>query len=464
MLVIGCSPVPPPKESVAVQPAAVPPQKPVKPRPKVATQPTVKVAAIKDPQPAPARGKPRPVDEARVLKAGLRKVVGMHLTLYTDLPSSPAVDGLVDVFDLAYPEWCRYFEVKESSGGDVWHMHGFLMVDKARFEAAGLIPAELPQFRHGFAIAYDLWLNEQPNDYYRRHLLLHEGAHSFMSTQLGGCGPPWYSEGLAELLATHRFENGKLTLGYFPQRREDVPQLGRIKLVREAVAQGKMLSVEDVLNYGPTAHLSNEPYAWCWALAAMLDGHPRYQVRFRALKAEVTDNVTASFRRTFASDWDQLSDEWQVFAANLEYGDDLVRSAIEFASGKPPSSAGTRVKVAADRGWQSSGIRLEVGQTYRLRASGRFQLGQQPQIWWSEANGVSLRYYAGQPLGILLAAVRPEAQRAGQPSCFLQPQVVGLETTLRPTEAGTLYLMINDSPAERADNIGSPEVSVTADR
>src|SRR5476651_1632128 len=58
MLAVGCSPAAPPKETVAAQPASVPPQKPVKPRPKVSGPSPAQFAAIKDPQPAPARGKP----------------------------------------------------------------------------------------------------------------------------------------------------------------------------------------------------------------------------------------------------------------------------------------------------------------------------------------------------------------------------------------------------------------------
>ena len=86
-----------------------------------------------------------------------------------------------------------------------WRMTGFLMKDKARFAERGLLPGDLPPFAHGYSRGRNLWLYEQPSDYYRRHLLLHEGTHGFMNTILGGCGPPWYMEGMAELLGTHRW-------------------------------------------------------------------------------------------------------------------------------------------------------------------------------------------------------------------------------------------------------------------
>ena len=216
---------------------------------------------------------PRPLDAARVEAAGLERVEGPRLVLYTDLPRNPEIDALVQVFQQAYPQWCQYFQRPELISLP-WQMHGFLMQDKARFLACDALPANLPSIRHGYAIGMDLWLFEQPTSYYRRHLLLHEGTHSFMNTILGGIGPPWYAEGMAELLATHRFADGQVTLDYFPQNREEVSQLGRIKLVRDSVADGRLLTLSKVLDFGPGAHVENEPYAWCWAVAACSTARP----------------------------------------------------------------------------------------------------------------------------------------------------------------------------------------------
>ena len=124
----------------------------------------------------------------------------------------------------------------------------------------------------------------------------------------------------------------------------------------------------------------------------------------------------------------------------------------------------TTVTVAADRGWQNSGLRLESGVTYRLRASGRYQVANQPQIWWCEPSGVSIRYYHGQPLGILLAAVRPDPAGPGPtdaPSALIRPSAIGLGADLTPKQSGTLFLRINDSAGELGDNAGTLEVEVT---
>jgi hypothetical protein len=326
-----------------------------------------------------------------------------------------------------------------------------------------LLPDELPPFDNGFSYNFDLWIFDQSSDYYRRHLLLHEGVHSFMSTLLGSAGSPWYREGIAELLGTHRWSEGELTLGYFPARRDEVPMWGRIKIVRDALAAHRAKRLPDVLAYDPATQPGTDPYGWCWAAAAFLDGHPRYQARFRTLVKMVRQpDFNERWRRLVGADWECLMDEWQVFVADLEYGYDLKRTAIDFTAGQPLASSGGEATVRADRGWQNSGIALEAGATYRLRAAGRYQVANKPQIWWCEPNGVSIRYYHGRPLGILLAAVRPAAPSSG-PSPFVTPRAVGLEAALAPKQSGTLFLRINDSAAELEDNAGTLRVEVRAE-
>jgi len=396
-----------------------------------------------------------------VQEAGIRRISGKHLSLFTDLPSTPAVDELPEVFDQAFPQWCKYFGASPARLRD-WHATGCLMRDKTLFKRLKLLPDVVPPFDNGFSYNYDLWVVDQTSDYYRRHLLLHEGVHSFMNTVLGSCGPPWYQEGMAELLGTHRWQDGELTVGYFPAHREETPMWGRIKIVRDAFAARRAKRFPDVLAYDPATEPGTEPYGWCWAAAAFLDGHPRYQARFRTLGKIVRHrDFNDRFRRLLGADWDCLLEEWQVFVADLEYGYDFQRTAIDFARGKPLEPSGRQIVVRADRGWQNSGVSLEAGVDYELIAQGRYQVANQPQIWWCEPNGVSIRYYRGRPLGILLAAIRPDEPFSG-PCPFLAPTAVGLKAVLTPKRSGTLFLRINDSAAELADNSGTLAVRVQA--
>ena len=215
----------------------------------------------------------------RAQAAGFRRVEGERLVLFTDLPANPEIDALPRVFDQAYPQWCAYFSLPDQLSKP-WRMHAFLMGDRSRFKTTGVLPAELPPFAHGFCAGMDLWFDEQPSAYYRRHLLLHEGTHGFMHTVLGGVGPLWYAEGMAELLGTHHWADGRLKLDWFPRSREEVPMLGRIKTVYDAVAAGQPRSLAEILGMQPDNRFVDESYAWCWAAAALLDGDPRYQARF----------------------------------------------------------------------------------------------------------------------------------------------------------------------------------------
>lgn len=394
--------------------------------------------------------------------AAIRKLTGKHLTLLTDLPSSSEIDALPGIFDQAVPQWCEYFRLDPKRAAD-WRITGYLMSARERFETAGLVGKNVPQFKNGYSIARELFLYDQTSPYYRRHLLLHEGTHSFMNTLLGGMGPPWYTEGMAELLATHRLDAGKLTLNYFPRSTGEVPRLGRVEIVQTSVGSGRLLSLGQVLAYDNRAHLENEPYGWCWALAAFLDGHPRYRQRFRELPQFVArGDFSQQFRRLFEPDAGLLAEEWRLFASNLEYGYDFERSTLAIKPATPLAATGANVTIAADRAWQPSSVKLEAGKSYRLIATGRYQVAQKPRPWWCEPGGVTIRYYHGRPLGMLLAAVRPDTYDPAADG-LLKPSAIGLSGTLKPEASGTLYLRINDSNAELSDNAGKLDVKVTAE-
>lgn len=402
------------------------------------------------------------VDEQQVAQAGIRKLAGKRIAFYTDLPSGNEIDALPEIFDQAFPQWREYFGVAAEASAE-WRALGCLMKDRERFRRAGLLPPDVPDFPNGYARNFEFWLFDQPTDYYRRHLFLHEGTHVFMITQLGAMGPPWFGEGLAELLGLHRWRDGRLTLGYLPLSREETPLWGRIRIIQDAVAARRALRWQDVLAYDYHAHRQTEPYAWCWAAATLLERQPRYRARFHELFKHATDDdasFSARVERLFAPDWQAICEEWQLLVANMEYGYDVPRSAVDFAAGRPLPPGGARLRVAADRGWQNTGVRLEAGRTYRLTAAGRCTLAQTPRPWSCEPNGVSIRYYRGQPLGLLLAAVRSDQPAPGATTGLLRPWSIGLGAALQPSESGTLFLKLNDSPAELADNQGAYQVRI----
>lgn len=398
-------------------------------------------------------------DTARA--AGLRVVPGRHLTLLTDLPPRPAIDRIPAVFDQAVPQWAAYFGLSPEQLDD-WRVLGCLMGQADRFKAAGLLPSDLPPFPFAFQRGDQIWVHDQASDYYRQHLVLHEGTHAVMQHALGGTGPPWFMEGIAELLATHHWHDGSLQLGHFPEHRDQVPLWGRIKLVRDRVAQAQPLTLEQILAYGPRAHQQVEPYGWCWAVCTLLERHPQFQPRFRQLCRAVAASppqFEAEMRRLLADDWDDLRLAWQLMLADLDYGYDVGQAGVEPSAVRPQADGSWLVSLRADRSWQTTGISLVAGQAYRLTASGRFVLAQQPRAWICEPQGVTIRYFRGRPLGELAAIVVPEGAD-GWPA--LAPVPVGRRADLRPTTTGQLLLRINEMPGQLHDNSGRLQVHVGA--
>jgi hypothetical protein len=285
-----------------------------------------------------------------------------------------------------------------------------------------------------------------------------------MQTQLGGGGAGWYMEGTAELMGTHSWRDGRIALGAFPAKKADVPMWGRIKAIRDAAAAGKAWPLEAVLAIEKGRAMTTEHYAWTWALAALLDGHPQFQARFRGLKEQVADAAfNERFREAFAKDWNDVLAEWEAYIAELDYGYDLPRMAMVHRSAAAVEAKPQSVQMAADRGWQSTGWLLRGGESYRVTASGRFQIGDDGRPWPCEPGGVTIEYHDGRPLGALIGALRSVAGDAnGEPS-FARPMLIGLEATVRPEHDAALYVRVNDSPAKLQDNAGDVAVKIQAD-
>ncbi|MAV37231.1 MAG: hypothetical protein CMJ59_17440 [Planctomycetaceae bacterium] len=439
-----------------------PPQPSAEPRqsPEVAVEPPDRRPVM------PPSGRPaaaEKIDQERVAAFGIRRLQSLHLTLYTDLPPGGVIGELPEVFDQAIPQWCDYFQ-RDPAELTGWKLTGYVMQTPRRFRDAGLLPADVGPFLHGYNRGLEFWIHEQPTDYYRRHLMLHEGTHAFMQTQLGGAGPPWFMEGVAELLATHAWDGQRLTMRKMPTDRQQTPGWGRIRVIRDRVDAEQPLSLQQIFRYGPGAHRGVEPYAWSWAAATFFDQHPRWQAAFRALHRRVRGPATEfseRFMQQLRSDWTEITEEWQLFTHRMDYGYDVPRSAVVRRATRVVPDGGAEMQLETDRGWQASGWRLAADVTYLLTARGRYQLDDQPRIWWCEPEGVTIHYHRGRPLGMLLAAVSGQTPRAGDAVApWLKPISVGRTRHVTLREAGTLYLAINEPSRGLSDNIGAITVRI----
>lgn len=394
-------------------------------------------------------------------EAGMRQLQGRHITIFTDLPEDPSVAELPKVFDLAIPQWAAFFRVKPAQFVD-WHVRAFVMRNEVRFRNEGLLPADLPPFLHGYQRGDSLWVREQPSAYYQRHLLLHEGTHAFMQQCLGGTGAPWYMEGVAELLATHRWEQGQLQLKLFPRSRDEVPYWGRIKLVRESVASGRVLSLPDIFQLQSRRFLTVSAYAWSWAAAAFLDGHPEFRPTFQEIQSKAAlppAEFSAELWRRFEPQREHLNQAWQLFVSELDYGYAIEEDLIRFRSPTTPLTEPVRLEVATHVGWQSTGIELIKDRTYRIQARGRYQVVTGAETWPCGPQGVTIRYHGGLPKGMLVGAILGES-RPDNVTPLANPQPLGRDRTWKAERDGVLFLRINEPAGQRSDNRGTLTVQI----
>ncbi len=399
-------------------------------------------------------------DDQALADLGIHLYESRRLKLYSDLPPE-LVRPLPELMDRAYAAWEEYFgPLPPDRAESDFQMTGYIMRDRRLFLETGLLPDDLPDFPHGRHRGAEFWMNEQEHDFYRRHLMVHEGTHCFMTIMPQVSPPLWYIEGMAELFGTHRTSApGRSTFRIMPGASLDVRGWGRLQILAGERSAGRVQSLDEIFAYSGNSFLETKAYVWSWALCKFLDTHPRYRDRFHELRDYQEGSAfVRRFQEVFQPDQVEMNRDWAFFAADLDYGYDVERSVIDWKSGRA-LEVGSEAEddVAADRGWQSSGLSVKPGETYEISADGRVVLAVHPRPWESEADGVTIRYHADRPLGMLMARIVPDtvtkiAQKA--------TVGVGKRNVLTPTEPGTLYFRVNDFWGELADNSGAYRVKV----
>lgn len=409
-------------------------------------------------------------DDQRLAKLGFQKVAAERLILYSDLPAGELAD-LPDAVQQLYAVLEAYFgPLPPARNQAPYQMTAYLMGDTQRFKDAGIFTEGPAQPHEGWYLGNEFWWNRQATPYYTRHLMLHEATHCFMHVVPAVDCPPWYVEGMAELFGTHyRDEQGQFKFGILPDGPDRNPGWARISVLQDQIAAGKLRDVDEILKFQFDDFSQLPPYAWSWAFCHFLNNHPRYQVPFRQLARRVlSGGFTAQATELFAPLLPDLRDEWLLFAAQIQYGHNLERSAITFISGQelPAGQTSPSVQVAANAGWQSSQVAVQAGRKYRVRATGQFTLADRPKPWVSEPQGISIRYFAGQPLGRLMGAIRPAPISPPTPQSprreILNLIPLGPDATFTAPHSGTLYLRLNDAWNEIGDNSGTVQVEIEA--
>ncbi|MDO4584832.1 MAG: hypothetical protein Q4D62_12095 [Planctomycetia bacterium] len=413
---------------------------------------------------------PIQVERSVAEAAGLHVLEEGRLVLVTDLELDDAIRALPKLVTEAYEPMCRFFGIVPQED---WQLTAFLMKENAPFVEAGYLPEYLPAFLHGFSFNRACWLYEQPSEYYRRHLLLHEMVHSLVITHQGFVGPLWYAEGSAEYLATHDISARPLQLGWMPPNREATPYYARIREIRDAVAAGRGRTFEEAFTFQRDDYASDEVYYWGWSLFWFLANHPDTQEALREisplLKTSLSGRqLTERFFQKLGNKLPKICQEWEMFLATLDYGYVLEPMLWEEVATETLENEPLLRTVQAARGWQSTGIRVGKGTFLTLQAKGRFQIhvpGEEP--YPCEANGVTIEYFRGSPLGQLQAAILPEnppekldVTSAGT---FFQPHPVGRRNRWQVPRDGILFLRFNIPESRLPKCQGESRVKLTID-
>jgi len=396
--------------------------------------------------------------------ADLIKREGKYIHLTTDIESTAEIDTLVSSFDAAVPQWLEFWNLTEHDVAS-WKLDACVIRDRDRFKNDGLIPGDVPDFPFGFTLDDRCWVLVQKSDYYTRHLLLHEGAHSLAFHKWQGAGPTWFMEGTAEMLATHTGVGADVTINQIPANRDQVPYWGRFKLMNQLRNENKVPSIATVMRYQPNLLGQVDAYGWSWAATMMMQAYPEYRDTFMSSARNGRDTSSAFNRRMFLqlqTQWPVFNARWRMMCHDLDYGFDWDIEPIEISERDPIwNSDPISLDVHSNLGWQSVGVRIPPGASIKLTAVGTITLVDQPKPWTSEPEGITYQYNRGRPIGQLVACVLPNATVKSSLLPELTTQKVGQQTTVDIGQFSWLMLRVNDSVAGQSDNAGVYTVTVT---
>jgi len=377
---------------------------------------------------------------------------------------------------------------------------------------------ESVEFNHGLQRGYRFWMRHQNDDYYERHLLLHEFAHCFTHSdqqhtrtkgvrpRFSGAGPAgaahqrglaplvrlpeWFLEGSAEVFATHRLtahgrEKGVNSLlpatgspgavhqrdltplwefAVIPDGWDGFDGWGRVSeitrhagpAVADDLLRRSIPLLADVQNPSSSLRQDDGRYAFWWALCTLLRHHPEYAADWKQLcGARRTDDFTAIQQLLDARAKGKLVTDWLLFAESVCEGFDVQRSF--------PRHAETR-----ESGRDIAGTLMQLRADFGWQDSGfDFAAGDYIRIDCDGLCSLAMTTapWISEPQGITIGWYR--GRPVGEVLAVLVDSEggisrrfpVGRSRRLRIPRPGRLWLQINDSEASRHDNSASFQVT-----
>ena len=406
---------------------------------------------------------PPDINRQRLAAAGIHVLESRRLILLTDRDPESVRDlpPLADKCFQHLKDVCG--PLRPSRSGLEFQAIGCLMSDFELFQSMGLVPGPVVEMQHGQQFGYRFWMRDQAEDYYRRHLLLHEFVHVYMTCDTGLNDIPdgWFMEGAAEVFATHTTADGRAVFGVLPKKFAGFEGWGRISTIRRRRVDRvpanfaiQPIPAINLVQY-PRGSLAQDEarYSWWWALSWMLCNHPDYAAHWTGIcHSRGKDEFQRQVADLNAQHAPRVSSDWLLFAESLSEGFDTQRSFPQHRNSEVLSPH--ELTLQATLGWQDSGWILTAGQRLAIECSGKCVMEQTAGPWYAEPNGITLEYNKGRPLGEVVAV------QVGSETDWISRRIVigknGIITASRP---GRLWLQINDDAGARAGNSGSYQVS-----
>lgn len=372
---------------------------------------------------------------------GPRDYRSPRFLIHTDLPPDGAGEllrRLESMTDLLAAYWAR------PPRGVI---EAYVVDDLAHWNANIFPPAALAKIQGGAGIC--LTVKQSRGEQFvaksvvyataAKDVVQHEAVHAYCHQTFGRVGPIWYAEGMAEV-GQYWKEGGQNAVNAFPhviQYLKSSPPRPLGQLIAETKHTGDW-----------------QDYCWWWALCHMLGTNPNYAPRFRPLGLAMLTGRNVTFEQVYGPVARQIEFEYLFFIEHMDRGYRAELCAWDWnakfrplrASGRPATA-----RVAADRGWQPSGIRVVSDTEYTYTSSGKWQTGPTAEAVDADGAKDDAQQGAGRLMGVLMRDYK-----------LGEPFPLGTEGTFRPEADGDLYLRCRDAWSSLADNTGRVTVKIHA--
>ena len=261
----------------------------------------------------------------------------------------------------------------------------------------------------------------------------HEAVHAYCGHNFGTTGPTWYSEGMAEM-------------GQYWRKNDHSVQVHDV--VIDYIRKSEPKSLNAIVNGNERTGDSWQNYAWRWALCHLLANNPNYAAQFRPLGLGILHQKPVTFESVYGAMANEVSFEYLFFLEHVCNGfrADLCWWDWKRKHTALPTGTSRLVKVAANRGWQPSGVLVKADQEYDITTTGVWKTDKM-QTKGVTADGDDAG--KGKLVGILFYDYQ-----------LSEPFELGATTKFKAPRDAQLHVRCQDEWSSIGDNSGMIDVKI----